>query len=669
MDPITEINPEAEQITAMAEEDRVQSHEGELSMTVENYEAGDIQVLKGLEGVRKRPGMYINAPDVNGLHHCVFEVVDNSIDEAMAGACTEIWVTMHADGSVSVRDNGRGIPVAMHPTEKVSTLEVVMTQLHAGGKFEGKGYKVSGGLHGVGVSVVNALAQKLVVDVWRDGGHHQMTFSLGIPTGPMRSTPDENQEQTGTSVRFYPDPTIFVETTTFQYDILSQRLRELAFLNRGLAIELSQEGGRHHRFLYEGGIREFVQYLNQNKHPIYNEPFYVSRVVDSAERGAISIEVAVQHNESFQEQLFSFANNINTANGGTHVTGFKTALTRVMNLFARERKLLKDNDASFTGDDVREGLTAIVSVKLPEPQFDTQTKGKLTTTEARQATESIFDEFFREFLEENPSVAKAIVEKAISASRAREAARKARETVRRKGALDSASLPGKLADCSNKDPKESELYIVEGDSAGGSAKQGRDRHFQAILPLKGKILNVEKARIDKMFGHSEIRALIAALGTGIGEDFNIEKLRYHRIIIMTDADVDGAHIRTLLLTFFYRQMPQLFEGGHIYIAQPPLFKLTRGKKVAYAYSDEERDRIIAEMGENVGIQRYKGLGEMDAEQLWTTTMDPSVRIMRHAHIQDLIEADGMFTVLMGDEVPPRREFIINYARHVKNLDI
>ena len=668
MDPITEINPEQEQFTAMAAEDRVQTHEGDLSMAVEDYEAGDIQVLKGLEGVRKRPGMYIGRTDSDGLHHCVFEVVDNSVDEAMAGACNNIWVTMHSDGSVSVKDDGRGIPVAVHPTEGVTTLELVMTQLHAGGKFEGKGYKVSGGLHGVGVSVVNALSIKMVVDVWREGGHHQMTFSRGLVEGPMSSTPDPDQERSGTQVRFYPDPTIF-ETTTFVYEVLLQRLRELAFLNRGLAIELSQEGGKHNRFLYEGGIREFVQHLNQNKHAIYAEPFYVSRVAESAERGAISVEIAVQHNESFQEQLYSFANNINTSEGGMHVTGFKTALTRVMNLFARERKLLKDNEVNFTGDDVREGLTAIISIKLPEPQFENQTKKKLTTTEARQITESIFDEFFREFLEENPSVAKIIVEKAISASRAREAARKARETVRRKGALDSASLPGKLADCSNKDPRESELYIVEGDSAGGSAKQGRDRHFQAILPLKGKILNVEKARIDKMFGHSEIRALIAALGTGIGEDFNIEKLRYHRIIIMTDADVDGAHIRTLLLTFFYRQMPQLFEGGHIYIAQPPLFKLTRGKKVIYAYSDDERDRVVAEMGDNVGIQRYKGLGEMDAEQLWTTTMDPSVRIMRHAHIKDVIEADGMFTVLMGDEVPPRREFIINYARHVKNLDI
>ena len=667
MDPVTEISPE-EIITEMSAEERVVSREGEISMSSEQYEAGDIQVLKGLEGVRKRPGMYINAPDVNGLHHCVFEIVDNSIDEAMAGACSQVWVTMHSDGSVSVRDDGRGIPVAIHPSEGVSTLEVVMTQLHAGGKFEGKGYKVSGGLHGVGVSVVNALAARLVVDVWRDGGHHHMTFSRGIPDAPLTTEPDEGQELTGTQVRFYPDPTIF-ETTTFNYDILLQRLRELAFLNRGLSIELAQEGGRNTRFFYEGGIRQFVQYLNQNKSPLYQDPFYVSRMVDSFERGAIAVEVAVQHNDSFQEQLYSFANNINTANGGTHVTGFKSALTRVMNLYAREKKLLKDNEVNFTGDDVREGLTAIISVKLPEPQFDTQTKGKLTTTEARQVVESIFDEFFKQFLDENPSTAKAIVEKSISASRAREAARKARETVRRKGALDSASLPGKLADCSNRDPAESELFIVEGDSAGGSAKQGRDRHFQAILPLKGKILNVEKARLDKMFGHSEIRALIAALGTGIGEDFNMEKLRYHRIVIMTDADVDGAHIRTLLLTFFYRQMPHLIEKGHVYIAQPPLFKITRGKKIVYAYSDIERDERVAEMGENVGIQRYKGLGEMDAEQLWITTMDPAERVMRIVTLNDAVEADNIFTVLMGDEVPPRREFIINYARDVKNLDI
>jgi DNA gyrase subunit B len=664
MDPVTEITPE-EVIPEL--ESRVATREGELSMEAVAYEADDIQVLKGLAGVRKRPGMYIGGNDVNGLHHCVFEIVDNSIDEAMAGACTRITVTVHSDGSVSVGDDGRGIPVAIHPTEGVPTLEVVMTQLHAGGKFEGKGYKVSGGLHGVGVSVVNALAAKLEVQVWRDGGHHQMDFAKGDPQGPLRSQP-ASEELHGTVVRFYPDPEIF-ETTVFNYDRLALRLRELAFLNRGLTIEINQEGGRSQSFFYEGGISQFVQHLNQNKSPIYPEPFYVSRVAESAERGEISVEVAVQHNESFQEQVYSFANNINTSEGGTHVTGFRTALTRVTNNYARNRKLLKDNESNFSGEDVREGLTAVISVKLPEPQFENQTKKKLMTAEARQIVESIFDEFFMQFLEEHPSVAKGIVEKAVNASRAREAARKARETVRRKGALDSASLPGKLADCSNRDPKESELFIVEGDSAGGSAKQGRDRHFQAILPLRGKILNVEKARLDKMLGHSEIRALIAALGTGIGEDFNLEKLRYHRVVIMTDADVDGAHIRTLLLTFFYRQMPELVEKGHIYIAQPPLYKLSRGKKVEYAYSDDERDRVLAVMGENTSIQRYKGLGEMDAEQLWYTTMEPNTRTMRLCTLADAVEADGVFTVLMGDEVAPRREFIVNYARDVKNLDI
>lgn len=667
MEPLTEI-VEEEVIQALPEQARVQSREGELAMEADAYEAGDIQVLKGLEGVRKRPGMYIGPPDTGGLHHCVFEIVDNSIDEAMAGACDEVQVVLHGDGSVSVRDNGRGIPVAIHPTEGVPTLEVVLTQLHAGGKFEGKGYKVSGGLHGVGVSVVNALAERLLVEVWRDGGLHRMSFSKGIPDGPLETVELDDFPGSGTRLRFYPDATIF-ETVEFSYDYLARRLRELAFLNKGLRIEISQEEGRQSVFHYEGGIVEFVKHLNQNKSPIYEDPFYVSRIVDSAERGAISVEVAVQHNETFQEQLYSFANNINTADGGTHVTGFKSALTRVMNLYARNRKLLKDNEQNFSGEDVREGLTAIVSIKLPEPQFENQTKNKLNTAEARTIVESVFDEFFMQFLEENPGVAKAIVEKAISASRAREAARKARETVRRKGALDSASLPGKLADCSNRDPGETELFIVEGDSAGGSAKQGRDRHFQAILPLRGKILNVEKARLDKMFGHSEIRALIAALGTGIGEDFNLEKLRYGRIVIMTDADVDGAHIRTLLLTFFCRQMPRLVEAGHVYVAQPPLFKISKGRKVEYAYSDEERDRILEQMGDNVNIQRYKGLGEMDAEQLWETTMDPKERVMRIVTLEDAVEADGIFTVLMGDEVAPRREFIINYARHVKNLDI
>jgi len=665
MDPVTELSVE-EPIEALSPEERVLSREGELSTHVENYEAGDIQVLKGLEGVRKRPAMYIGGVDTGGLHHCVFEIVDNSVDEAMAGACTRISVVLHQDGSISVQDDGRGIPVAIHPTEGVPTLEVVLTQLHAGGKFEGKGYKVSGGLHGVGVSVVNALAIRLVAEVWRDGGYHVMEFSRGLSQGPLQSQPSD--EPTGTRVRFYPDPEIF-ETTTFHFERLAQRLRELAFLNRGLCIEISQEGGRSQTFCYEGGIREFVQLLNQNKSPVYEEPFYVSRVAESAERGAIAVEIAVQHNAGYQELLYSFANTINTEDGGSHVTGFKTALTRVTNVYARNRKLLKDNETNFSGEDVREGLTAVISVKLPEPQFENQTKNKLTTAEARQVVESIFDEFFMQFLEENPGISKAIVEKAINASRAREAARKARETVRRKGALDSASLPGKLADCSNRDPRETELFIVEGDSAGGSAKQGRDRHFQAILPLRGKILNVEKARLDKMLGHSEIRALIAALGTGIGEDFNVAKLRYHRVVIMTDADVDGAHIRTLLLTFFYRQMRQLIELGHVYVAQLPLFKISRGRKVMYAYSDEERDACIGELGENAVIQRYKGLGEMDAEQLWETTMDPKERVMRIVTLNDAVEADGIFTVLMGDEVAPRRDFIINYARHVKNLDI
>ena len=655
-------------IAAMAAEDRVESREGELSMQTEQYEAGDIQVLKGLDGVRKRPGMYIGDTGPGGLHHCVFEIVDNSIDEAMAGAATSVWVVLHKDGSVSVRDDGRGIPVAIHPSEGIPTVEVVLTQLHAGGKFEGKGYKVSGGLHGVGVSVVNALAVRLEVDVWRDGGHHHIVFSRGVTSEKMTTEEIDPFPGSGTMVRFWPDPEIF-PSLHFSYDVLANRLRELAFLNRGLVVEISQEEGRNSRFHYEGGIGQFVQLLNENKSPLYPEPFYVSRVADSVERGAISVEIAVQHNDSYQEQLFSFANNINTADGGTHVTGFKAALTRVMNVFARNRKLLKDNEQNFSGDDVREGLTAVISVKLPEPQFKNQTKNNLTTAEARTIVESIFDQFFMEFLEENPTVAKIIVEKAISASRAREAARKARETVRRKGALDSASLPGKLADCSNRDPKECELFIVEGDSAGGSAKQGRDRHFQAILPLKGKILNVEKARLDRMFGHSEIRALIAALGTGIGEDFNVEKLRYHRIVLMTDADVDGAHIRTLLLTFFYRQMKSLLEDGYVYVAQPPLFKLSRGKKVVYAYSDQERDEQLALMGENVAIQRYKGLGEMDAQQLWDTTMDPKERIMRIVTLDDFVEADGIFTVLMGDEVAPRRDFIVNWARSVKNLDI
>lgn len=656
---VTENEPPA---TAIA------SREGALNTQVENYEAQDIQVLKGLEGVRVRPGMYIGDTTSRGLHHLVYEVVDNSVDEAMAGACNRIEVILLQSGGVEVRDNGRGIPVAIHPTEGIPTVQVVMTQLHAGGKFEGKGYKVSGGLHGVGVSVVNALSNRLEVEVYRDNQRFMQAYEKGLVQGDVVSEPFDVKE-TGTVIRFWPDDTIF-EVTKFQFDILAARFRELAFLNKGLRIIISQEGtDRKYDFFYEGGIKEFIEYLNEAKTPVQATPFYISRVVDTEDRGEISVEIALEYNDTYSETVYSFVNNINTIEGGTHVTGFRSALTRVSNDYARESKLLKDNEPNFSGDDVREGLTAVISIKLPDPQFEGQTKTKLGTSEARTIVEQIFGEFYMEFLGENPSVAKSIIEKSKNAQRAREAARKARETVRRKGALDAASLPGKLADCSNRDPAEAELFVVEGDSAGGSAKMGRDRHFQAILPLRGKILNVEKARLDKMFGHSEIRALIAALGTGIGEDFDISKLRYHRVVIMTDADVDGAHIRTLLLTFFFRQMPELVKNGNIYIAQPPLYGLKKGKKIVYAYSDDERDVCLAEMGDNVGIQRYKGLGEMDAEQLWSTTMNPEQRVMKQVTLADALIADGVFSTLMGDEVAPRREFIVSYARDVKNLDI
>ncbi len=646
------------------------SREGELDSQVLEYEAGDIQVLKGLEGVRKRPGMYIGDTTLRGLHHLVYEVVDNSVDEAMAGACDHIKVTLFSDGSVSVWDNGRGIPVDIHPTEGRPTVEVVMTQLHAGGKFEGKGYKVSGGLHGVGVSVVNALSSRMEVEVWRDGRHCRLSFSRGELVDELSSSPlPEGDDTTGTLVRFWPDAEIFPDTK-FQFDTLSGRLRELAFLNKGLRIELKEEEtGRHCDYCYEGGIREFVSYLNTAKKVVHDKQFYVSRIVEVPNRGDYSVEVCLQYNETYQELVYSFVNNINTIEGGTHITGFRSALTRVTNKYAREYNLLKNNEANLSGEDVREGLTAIVSIKLPEPQFEGQTKTKLGNSEAKGVVEQVFDEAYYSFLLENPASAKVIIEKCKNAQRAREAARKARETVRRKGILESSTLPGKLADCSNKDPSESELFVVEGDSAGGSAKQGRDRHFQAILPLRGKILNVERARLDRMLSHAEIRALISALGCGIGDEFDISKLRYHRIVIMTDADVDGAHIRTLLLTFFFRQMPQLIEGGYVYIAQPPLYGLKKGKVVRYAYSDEERDRLLEEMGDNVGIQRYKGLGEMDPEQLWSTTMDPKNRVMRQVTISDAMKADRIFIILMGDEVAPRRKFIVDYAREVKNLDI
>lgn len=647
----------------------VKSREGALNTQVMEYEATDIQVLKGLEGVRVRPGMYIGDTTARGLHHLVYEVVDNSVDEAMAGACSHIDVRLLANGGVEVRDDGRGIPVAIHPTEGIPTVQVVMTQLHAGGKFEGKGYKVSGGLHGVGVSVVNALSSRLEVEVFRDGHRYQQVYERGIPQTEV-SQSDAPDERTGTLVRFWPDPEIFTLGREFSFETLTARFRELAFLNQGLRITIAQEGtDKAHDFHYEGGIREFLTYLNEHRSRVHEKPFYVSRVVESEERGDISVEIALEYNDSYQETAYSFVNNINTIEGGTHVTGFRAALTRATNDYARSKHLLKDNEPNFGGEDVREGLTVVLSIKLPDPQFEGQTKTKLGTSEARNIVEQIFYEFYLEFLGENPTSAKQIVEKAKNAQRARDAARKARETVRRKGALDAASLPGKLADCSNRDPSESELFVVEGDSAGGSAKMGRDRHFQAILPLKGKILNVEKARLDKMFGHSEIRALIAALGAGIGEDFDREKLRYHRIVLMTDADVDGAHIRTLLLTFFFRQMRELIEHGHVYVAQPPLFGLKKGRKIVYAYSDTERDRALEEMGENVAIQRYKGLGEMDAEQLWETTMDPANRVMKQVSMDDAVAADEIFSVLMGDDVPPRKEFITRWARDVKNLDI
>ncbi len=648
--------------------EKLGSRDGQLNTEVQEYGAEDIQVLKGLEGVRVRPGMYIGDTGFRGLHHCVYEVVDNSVDEAMAGACDTIGIVIYDDGSVSIEDNGRGIPVDLHPTEGVPTVQVVMTQLHAGGKFEGKGYKVSGGLHGVGVSVVNALSEWLTVEVFRDGKVHLLRFERGIPVGEM-DVKTSDREETGTRVRFKPDPEIF-ETLEFDYETLANRMRELAFLNKGLRITIAEPLKElEDDFRYEGGLKEFVSFLGQGKTPLYEEPFYISRVVEGLDRGEVAVEVALRYHTNYAEAVYSFVNNINTIEGGTHVTGFRSALTRATNNYAREMKLIKDSDPNFSGEDVREGLVAVVSLKLPDPQFEGQTKTKLGTSEARTIVEQIFDEYFSSYLVENPAVGKIIVEKAQNAARAREAAKRARETVRRKGVLEGSSLPGKLADCSEKNPEECELFVVEGDSAGGSAKQGRDRHFQAILPIKGKILNVEKARLDKMLGHSEIRALISALGCGIAEEMDLSKLRYHRLVIMTDADVDGAHIRTLLLTFFFREMRPLIENGHVYIAQPPLYGLKKGRKLVYVYSDEERDELLKEMGDNVSIQRYKGLGEMDADQLWNTTMDPEQRIMRKVTVEDGIEADTIFSVLMGDEVAPRREFIVSYARDVKNLDI
>lgn len=635
-------------------------------MQANSYDESQIQVLEGLEAVRKRPGMYIGSTSGKGLHHLVWEIVDNSIDEALAGYCDEINVVIEEDNSIRVTDNGRGIPVGIQEKMGRPAVEVIMTVLHAGGKFGGGGYKVSGGLHGVGASVVNALSSELEVFVHREGKIHYQKYERGIPVADLKVIGET--DHTGTVTRFKPDPEIFKETTVYEFDILATRMRELAFLNRNikLTIEDKRENKQKKEFHYEGGIKSYVEHLNRSKQPIHEEPVYVEGSKDG-----IQVEVSLQYNEGYTNNIYSFTNNIHTYEGGTHEVGFKTALTRVINDYGRKNNILKDADSNLTGEDVREGLTAIVSIKHPNPQFEGQTKTKLGNSEARTITESVFSEAFEKFLLENPNVARKIVEKGTMAARARVAAKKARELTRRKSALEVSSLPGKLADCSSKDPSISEIYIVEGDSAGGSAKQGRDRHFQAILPLKGKIINVEKARLDKILSNDEVRTIITAIGTNIGGDFDISKARYHKVIIMTDADVDGAHIRTLLLTFFYRYMRQIIEHGYVYIAQPPLFKVQQGKKIQYAYNEKELERILAELPAQPkpGIQRYKGLGEMNPAQLWETTMDPEVRSLLQVSLQDAIEADETFEILMGDKVEPRRNFIQENAKYVKNLDI
>ncbi|WP_339230801.1 DNA topoisomerase (ATP-hydrolyzing) subunit B [Oceanobacillus sp. FSL K6-2867] len=629
------------------------------------YDADQIQVLEGLEAVRKRPGMYIGSTSEKGLHHLVWEIVDNSIDEALAGYCDHIQVIVEKDNSITVKDNGRGIPVDIQKKTGRPALEVIMTVLHAGGKFGGGGYKVSGGLHGVGASVVNALSKGLEVYVHRDNKVHFLGFEKGVPVGEIEVVGET--DITGTITHFTPDPEIFTETTEYNFETLEQRLRELAFLNKGLTITVEDKrtDSEPKSYFYEGGISSYVEFINKNKE-VLHEPFYAE-----GEEEGISVEVSIQYNDGFASNLYSFANNIHTYEGGTHEVGFRTGLTRVINDYARKSNLIKENDANLSGDDVREGMTAIVSVKHPDPQFEGQTKTKLGNSEVRTITDSLFSEAFSKFLYENPTTAKIIVDKGLMASRARLAAKKARELTRRKGALDVSSLPGKLADCSSRDASISELYIVEGDSAGGSAKSGRDRHFQAILPLRGKILNVEKARLDRILSNNEVRAMITALGTGISEDFDISKARYHKVVIMTDADVDGAHIRTLLLTFFYRYMRPLIEHGYIYIAQPPLYQIKQGKAQYYAYDEKELDRILSEIPQapKPGIQRYKGLGEMNAEQLWDTTMDPEKRTLLQVELSDAIDADQVFDMLMGDKVEPRRIFIEENAQYVKNLDI
>ncbi|GAA0116661.1 DNA topoisomerase (ATP-hydrolyzing) subunit B [Clostridium senegalense] len=629
------------------------------------YDENQIQVLEGLEAVRKRPGMYIGSTSARGLHHLVYEIVDNSIDEALAGFCNNIKVTIHEDNSITVEDDGRGMPVGIHPKLKIPTVEVIMTVLHAGGKFGGGGYKVSGGLHGVGASVVNALSEICTVEVKRDGHIWKETFSRGKVLSPFEVVGDTDDH--GTRIYFKADSEIF-DDVTYDYDTLSQRLRELSFLNKGIRITLTDEReGKSQEFHYEGGIKSFVEYLNRNKGKIHNEPIYIEGIKDDC-----TVEIALQYNDSYNENLFSFANNIDTIEGGTHLVGFKAALTRVINDYAKKFGHLKENDKNLSGEDVREGLTAVVSVKITDPQFEGQTKTKLGNSQVRGIVESIANDSITSFLEENPQVGKSIIDKGLNAARAREAAKKARELTRRKSVLESTSLPGKLADCSSKNPEECEIYIVEGDSAGGSAKQGRNRKFQAILPLRGKIMNVEKQRLDKMLNSDTIKSMITAFGGGIGKDFDVSKIRYHKIIIMTDADVDGAHIRTLLLTFFYRYMRELVDEGHVYIAQPPLYRLKKGKNEYYTYSDKELENLIQEVGgkdSSVDIQRYKGLGEMNAEQLWDTTMNPENRTLLKVDVEDAMAADEIFTILMGDKVEPRREFIEENAKKVINLDI
>jgi DNA gyrase subunit B len=630
-----------------------------------NYDASSIQVLEGLEAVRRRPGMYVGGTDIKALHHLVYEVVDNAIDEALAGVCNRIDITIHPDSSVSVQDNGRGIPVGMHPTQKKSALEVVMTTLHAGGKFGGGGYKVSGGLHGVGVSAVNALSEWCEVEVRLDGKIHFQRYERGYPKAPVKVIGKTKADDTGTKVTFKYDPQIFKEDNLdYRFDALVQRFREMAFVTKGVTIEFVDErSDREMTFYFEGGITSFVRYLNRNRenlHPVV----HVEKDIES-----IGIEAAIQYTDAYTESVYSFANTINTIDGGTHLTGLRSAITRVINDYARKNGLLKEADNNFSGDDTREGLTAIVSVKHPDPQFESQTKVKLMNPEVQTYVTQVVGDAFSTFLEENPQAAKTIIAKCLTSARARDAAKKARELVIRKSALESLTLPGKLADCSERDSSKTELYIVEGDSAGGSAKQGRDRHFQAILPLRGKIMNTERARLDKILSSNEIKALISALGTGIGDNFELEGLRYGRVIIMTDADVDGSHIRTLLLTFFFRYMPQLIEDGHLYIAQPPLYRVAYKNQVKYAYSDKEKDKIVKEVGEKASLQRYKGLGEMNPAQLWETTMNPENRTLLLVTVEDAAESDRTFDMLMGDAVDPRRKFIQTHAKAVRNLDI